>query len=332
MSSLKAPRIDRRSLLRLSAGTAALGGLSGFFPGMARAQAGTIDFQAAWINDAEFIGYFIAIDEGYYAEEGIELNYLSGGPDVIPESSLLSERAQIALTTPDTTCRAIAEQGAPFKIIGQQYQKNPIGVVSLAESGINGPHDLVGKTLAVPPANSVTVEAMLKIAGVEEGAVRIVPYQFDPTPLLQGEIDASVDFVTSVPHVIRGAGAEPVSFLLYDHGFKIPNDTVVVSEDFLAENRDLLVKWLRASRKGWEKNAEDLKAYPARYEQTWFAGTGRSSAIDTFQNVEQEPLQQSDGGYFSMSEESIADTIESLQSVGIDATRDMFDTTLLDEV
>jgi ABC-type nitrate/sulfonate/bicarbonate transport system substrate-binding protein len=89
--------------------------------------------QAAWINDAEFAGYFLAIDEGYYAEEGLDLEYLSGGPDVIPESTIIAGRADLALTTPDTTIKAIVEQGAPFKIIGAQYQKNPIGIVSLVQ-------------------------------------------------------------------------------------------------------------------------------------------------------------------------------------------------------
>jgi ABC-type nitrate/sulfonate/bicarbonate transport system substrate-binding protein len=95
--------------------------------------------QAAWINDAEFAGYFIGIDEGYYTEEGLDLTYLSGGPDVIPESTIIAGRADLALTTPDTTIKAIVEQGAPFKIIGAQYQKNPIGIVSLAKNPINEP-------------------------------------------------------------------------------------------------------------------------------------------------------------------------------------------------
>ena len=91
-------------------------------------------FQASWINDAEFTGYFVAIDEGYYAAEGLDLTYLSGGPDVIPESTLISGTADLTLTTPDTTIKAIVDQGAPFKIIGTQYQKNPIGIVSLAKA------------------------------------------------------------------------------------------------------------------------------------------------------------------------------------------------------
>ena len=60
-----------------------------------------------------------------------------------------------------------------------------------------------------------------------------MPYAYDPTPLIKGEIDASLDFTTNVPFTIKQAGEEAVSFLLYDFGFTIYNDTVVVTEDTL---------------------------------------------------------------------------------------------------
>ncbi len=161
--------------------------------------------QAAWINDAEFMGYFIAIDNGYYKDEGLDLTYLSGGPDVIPESTIVAGKADLALTTPDTTVKAIVEQGAKFKIIGAQYQKNPIGIVSLASKPIKTPQDLVGKTLAVPPVNVISVEAMLKLNNIDKAQVNIVPYAYDPTPLVKGEIDASLDFTTNVPYTIKQA-------------------------------------------------------------------------------------------------------------------------------
>ena len=108
--------------------------------------ADTLNFQASWINDAEFAGYFTALDNGYYKAEGLDINYAPGGPDVIPESTLIAGTADITLTTPDTTIQAISTQGAPFKIIGAQYQKNPLGVVSLARNPIKSPaDDLIGR-------------------------------------------------------------------------------------------------------------------------------------------------------------------------------------------
>jgi len=291
-----------------------------------------LTMQAAWVNDAEFLGYFVGMDEGLYAKEGLDLTYLSGGPDVIPESSLLSGKADVALTAIETTVVAIADQGAKFKIIGTQYQKNPIGIVSLAKSNIKEPKDLVGKTLAVPPVNLTSVQAMLKLSGVAEDQVRIVPYEYDPTPLLEGNIDASTDFTTNVPYTIRQKGFEPASFLLYDFGFTVYNDTVVVTEETLATKRADLVKWLRASRAGWEMALADPAVYPPKMADTWFKGTGRTIDNEIFFATAEKPIIESPAGIFAMTEEGIAKNIEALGQVGIKATKDMFDTSLLAEI
>lgn len=321
-------KLDRRLFMGLMGAGAASGLL---MPRRARA-ATPFGFQAAWINDAEFAGYMLAIDKGYYAAEGLDVTYHSGGPDVIPESTLIAGKADLTLTTPDTTIKAITEQGAPFKIIGAQYQKNPIGIVSLKKNPINSPQDLIGKTLAVPPVNVISVEAMLNISGVDRKQVNIVPYAYDPTPLLKGEIDASLDFTTNVPFTIKEAGEEAASFLLYDFGYTVFNDTVVVTEETLATKRAELVAFLRASRKGWEENNIDPAAYPPTAAETWFKGTGRSIENEVFFNTAQKPLIEAAGGIFSMSEESIAANIQALAAVGIQAKREHFDTTLLSEI
>jgi len=165
------------SLILLRAGRGASAGA---------APANSVAMQAAWVNDAEFIGYFVALQNGYYKAQDVDMHYLPGGPDVIPESSLLAGKAPIALTVPDTTIKAITTQGAKFKIIGAQFQKTPIGVVSLESNPVPNVKALEGKVLAVPPVNMAQVAGMLRLNGIAKNAVRIVPYQFDPTPLIKG--------------------------------------------------------------------------------------------------------------------------------------------------
>jgi ABC-type nitrate/sulfonate/bicarbonate transport system substrate-binding protein len=319
--------MNRRTFLTASAAAAGLP----LMPRMARA-ATPFAMQAAWINDAEFAGYFLAMDQGYYTAEGLDLTYLPGGPDVIPEGTIVAGRADLALTTPDTTIKAIVEQGAKFKIIGAQYQKNPIGIVSLAKNPIMAPADMVGKTIAVPPVNTISVEALLAMNGIDRASVNIVPYAYDPTPLIKGEIDASLDFTTNVPYTIKTMGEEAVSFLLYDFGYTIYNDTVVVTEDILAAKRKELVAWLRASRKGWDENNADTTLWPPKWADTHFAGTGRTIDNEVFFNTAQLPLIANPAGVFAMTAEGIAANIEALSKVGITATREMFDTTLLEEI
>jgi ABC-type nitrate/sulfonate/bicarbonate transport system substrate-binding protein len=324
--------LTRRRFCR-SLGLAGLGSLTlSNFTTARAASANSVALQAAWVNDAEFIGYFVAIQNGYYKAQDVDMSYLSGGPDVIPESSLLAGKAPVALTVPDTTIKAITTQGAKFKIIGAQFQKTPIGVVSLESRPVSNVKALEGKILAVPPVNMAQVNGMLRLNGIAKSAVRIVPYHFDPTPLIKGEVDATVDFVTDVPYTVGLAGKKAISFLMYDYGVTVYADTVTVTEDFLAANRPLLVRWLRASRQGWAENFEDPAKYPQLLKDSWFSGTGRTTANDIYTNTSDRALIDTPNGIFSMSEAGIADNIRYLTSIGIKADRSMFDTSLLEKV
>jgi ABC-type nitrate/sulfonate/bicarbonate transport system substrate-binding protein len=291
-----------------------------------------LSLQSAWVNDAEFMGYFIAIEKGFYEAEGVSFKYLPGGPDKVADEVLVAKACDVALTTPDGTVSAIVKQNAPLKIIGTQYQKSPLGIVTLVANKIMKPQDLVGRTLAVPAANRLTTEAFLQLAGVNPRDVRFVNYQYDPTLLVEGIVDATVDFVTNVPYSIRLRNKEPYSFLFWDYGFRLFNDTVAVSEDTLKSKRKELVGFLRASRKGWEENFKDINKYPPLFEKTWFKGTGRTIDNEKYFNEQQKPLIETAHGIYSMSEEAIEDNIKSLNSIGIKATRSMFVTDLLAEL
>jgi len=105
-----------------------------------------------------------------------------------------------------------------------------------------------------------------------------------------------------------------------------------VTKDSLKNNRAEIVKWLRASRMGWDENFKDPAKYPPMFADTYFKGTGRTIENELYFNNAQMPLIKSDGGIYSMSEEAIAANLEALGAIGIKGTRDMFDTTLLEEI
>lgn len=292
-----------------------------------------VTLQSAWINDAEFMGFFIGIDEGYYAEEGIELEYLPGGPDISPETQLLTGSADIALTTPDATATAISEQDAPFKIVGTLFQQSPLGILSLEDgANITQPEDLIGKTIAAGTGATVALQATLRANGISLDDVTIVPYSFDPQVILSGEVDGAAEFCPDTPYVVEQEGGKPVCTLLSDLGYTVYNDTVVVTEEFLEENREAVIGFLRASRKGWEENFEDPTHYPSLFETTWFEGTGRTVEHETYYNQNSEHMMAHEQGYFTMTDDEVAAVVEQLQAAGIDATVDMFDTSLMAEV
>src|SRR5258708_22197051 len=117
------------------AGLAAVGAF-GRSTGPAAAET-VFNFQAIWLNDPEFLGYMIAIDKGYYAEEGLKVNYIPGGPNLVPEGSLLAGKADIALTNMITTAQAVVQKGAPLKGIPTQSQQRPVRLISLSSACVS---------------------------------------------------------------------------------------------------------------------------------------------------------------------------------------------------
>jgi ABC-type nitrate/sulfonate/bicarbonate transport system substrate-binding protein len=326
--------ISRRGFIRTAwrvLGSSGVAALANSFAGNALA-AEKINLQSAWINDPEFAGYMIAIDNGYYAAQGLNVNYLPGGPDVIPEAALLSGQADISLTNLIGTAKA-CQKGAPLKIIGTQYQKSPIGVISLEKTNIRGPKDLVGRTVACPPPSLASFQAVLKIAGVRNDQVRIVPLTPDPTLLVKGDVDAIVEFVTELPFQIEQKGGGKTSyFLFWDVGLPLFLDLVTVAADTLEAKRDQLVRFLRASRQGWIENNSDPSKYPAKYADTWFKGNGMSLALENFYNQAQISLMSNPQGLFTIDRAAMDASLGALEELGLKGSREMFDLTLLAEL
>lgn len=323
---------SRRDFTKTLFAGAALAG----FGSLGRAQAaGTtpLNFQSIWINDPEFMGYFIAIDEGYYKEEGLEVNYIPGGPDVIPPASLLTGKADVALTSLMETASAVAEKGAPFKIIGAQFQKSPDSVISLESSGIKSIKDLPGKTVACPPLSLGTFNVLLGLNGVDPSTVTIVPYAFDPTPLATGQVDAVVDFMTSLPYIVEQTSGKKANYILfYDSGLPFGQDFVTVTEDTLKNRRKDLVGFLRASRKGWDEDFRNGATYLKKYEDTWFKGNGYTPGASEYHSKVQNPLMQHPNGVFALDDAAIEHNIATLEKVGIKVPKEMFDNSLLAEL
>jgi ABC-type nitrate/sulfonate/bicarbonate transport system substrate-binding protein len=322
--------LSRRSFVAgslLGAAAATLGSKAGLAADLTK-----LNFQTIWLNDPEFLGYMLAIDKGYYKEEGLDVNYLPGGPNVVSEGSLLTGKADVALTQMLTTASAVVQKGAPLKIVGVQFQKSPLGIVSLASSNIKGPKDLIGKTIAVPTLNTQIFAAFSKLHDIE-GKVKVVPYAFNPAPLINGDVDATIDFVTQVPFIVEQMSGKKASYFLFDDkGLPLFMDLVTVTADTLTKRRGDLVKFLRASRKGWAENFKDTSVYPKIYHETWFKGVGSTlEAEESFNKIEPS-LMQHPKGIYTLSEEAISANLESLAKVGIKANRSMFDTNLITEV
>ena len=257
--------ISRRGFLRGTAagfGGAALaiGGPKLGLGRVALAQAKPAMMQLGWIANVEYMGMFIADDAGYYKDEGLDMEIVPGGPAVSVAPIVASGKALVGLDSVDTIARARAE-GAKLKLIGAELQRNPTAVMSLADKPIKTPQDLVGKKFGVQQNGAEIINLFFRMNNIDPASVTIVPVQFDPAPLVAGEVDAFLSFLTNQPVQLALKGIETNNFLLSDYGYTAWADCLVVHEDSLAdaETRKQLVGVVRGTVRGWQDAVVDPK-------------------------------------------------------------------------
>jgi ABC-type nitrate/sulfonate/bicarbonate transport system substrate-binding protein len=333
-------QLSRRRFLSGSAalGTAAyaLGGARLGFGGAAWAADHAV-MQLGWIANVEYMGMFIADDAGYYKEEGLEMELVPGGPAISVAPVVASGKALVGTDSTDTIARARVE-GAKLKVIGAELLRNPTSVMSLSSNPIKTPQDLVGKKFGVQQNGNEIVQAFLKTNKVDPKDVTIVPVQFDPAPLINGEVDAFMSFLTNQPIQLELKGIENTNFLLSDFGYVEWADCLIVTEDSLADaaKRKQLVGIVRGTVRGWQ----DAVADPKRGARLAVEKYGKSFNLDQHAQeliaAKLVPLVATPdavkNGLFTMSKAGIDANIEAIRAVGVEVkAEELFDTSIIEE-
>ena len=330
----------RRSFVLRTGGAAASLALARFAgaPPAGAQDAVKATMQLGWIANVENSGEFVAQENGYYAAEGVDLTIEPGGPAVAVEPVVVSGKALVGLSQPDFVARA-REQGAALKVIAATFQRNPAAVMSLASAPIATPQELAGKRLGIQQQGVPIYDAFFTSIGMDPTTVTYIPVQFDPAPLVSGDVDAFVSFQTNQPIQLKLQDIETTTFLLADYGFNLFSDSLFVTEETLAdaEKRATVVKIVRATIKGWQ----DAIADPAAAAKLVVEKYGKSLNLDleaqTLTAEAQIPLIETDetkaNGLLTMSERGIQENIQTLNNSGIQTTAaEIFDTSILAEI
>ena len=345
---------SRRGLAALAAATAALFVLAGCASGSSdggggdgeAASYGEISVQYSWIKNEEFAGEFYADKNGYYTDAGFDSVVGVSGPDT-GVAKLLSGTVQVALSDAASIGAAIAEQDAPLKIIAATFQKNPFTILSLKDGGnITTPQDLIGKRIGVQDSNASVFAALLNANGIDASQVTIVPVDFDPTPLMKGDVDGFMAYLTNEALTVQQAGYDITNLPYADNGVPYVAETYSVTDQYLAENKDLLKAFLTAEIRGWSDvfsaSTDDTVALVTEYYNAAAAAGdltfGDLDPTKTALGIEAEKqLISTDetvsNGLFTISDDLKKQTVASLAAAGWDVSvDDLFDTTIIDEI
>ena len=314
--------------------------------GEGEASFGEVSVQYSWIKNEEFAGEFYAYENGYYDEAGFSEVVGVAGPDT-GVAKLLSGTVQFALSDAASVGAAVAEQDAPLKIIGATFQKNPFTILSLADgANIATPEDLIGKKIGVQDSNASVFAALLAANDIDPSQLEIVPVDFDPTPLINGEVDGFMAYLTNEAITVEMAGY-PVTNLAYaENGLPYVAETFTVTDQYLAENRELIKAFLTAEIKGWtdtftESIDDTVSLVTKYYNESAAAGDLTFGELDPAKvaaGIEAQALlisteETEANGLFTISDDLKEQTLASLAASGWDIEADdLFDTTIIDEI
>ena len=211
-------------------------------PQMAAADghANSVKLQLQWVTQAQFAGYYVALDKGFYDEEGLEVEILAGGPDIAPPQVLAGGGADVMLNWMPSALAA-REKGLPVVNIAQPFKTSGLMLTCWKDTGITGPQDFKGKTIGVwffgneyPFLSWMSQEGISTMTYNEYGQV----------------LDAGV------------SEDELVTFKYEEQGVATLEDGIYALEENLSDPvfKDKMVRFVRASMKGWkyaEANPEE---------------------------------------------------------------------------
>ena len=337
MTTSKLSLKGRITALSASLAVAALA-LTGCAPAE-KADFGELNVQLSWIKNSEFAGEFFAVENGYYTDAGFSTVNLVAGP-AATEAEVLSGNALVGIANPISTAPIILGENAPLKIIGTTYQKNPFTILSLKDgANIATIEDLIGKRIGVQAGpNETLFDALLKANGIDASKVTKVPVQYDPAPLVNGEVDGFLAYVTNESFVVADQGYEVTNLLFADNGLPFVTESFVVTQDSIDNNRAALKAFLKATILGWKDSIADPDGGADLALNVYGADLGLNADKEYYQSKTQnEILVQTEetaaNGLFTISDEMIAQNLATLKAAGYTITADqLFDMSLLKEV
>ena len=219
--------------------------------------------QLNWFHLADHSPIYMALKKGYYKEEDLELNVVRGAGSADSAKKIDLKQAEVGISDAPTVITAISK-GANLRMVAVVYDKAGNNAFFKKGANIRSPKDLVGKKVAVPPADSHRVlwPAFAALNKLDPAAVTLVNVKPEGKQAIvaSGDVDAAFDLYTSYAIWEKVLGKGNVGHLLWaDYGLPIYGHTYFVNTELEQKNPKLIQRFLRATHKGWR----DAHAKPA---------------------------------------------------------------------
>lgn len=233
--------------------------LSACTPKMSKESLDEVTVQLKWVHQAQFAGIYLAQELGYYAEENLLVTIVEGGPGIDDFDEVASGKAQFGINSPIEVISQ-PDSSQPVVAIAAIFQQSPVVFVSLADSKIKVPVDLLGKKISTEGNvdMSISIHAIFDQLNLELNQDELVPHTYDLTPLIEGEVDVIGLYSTGGLIRLSQDGHDLNLIWPSDYGHHMYSDILTTSTEMIQTNPDLVTRFLRATLRGWRQAAGDV--------------------------------------------------------------------------
>ncbi len=215
-----------------------------------------ITISLKWYHQFQFAGYYAAISQGFYAEEGLDVRLTTPEKGALPVESVVKGISEYGISSADLIKSRVA--GMPIVVVAVIFQHSPIILLSRSDRNLRYLSDYVGKTIMASDDDLPEIKAMFVKEGIDPDFIHFIPHTWTIEPLISGTADASVDYLTNEPNLLRISGVEPYIIQPIDYGIDFYGDAIFTTEQEIKTNPDRVNAVKMATLKGWEYALEHI--------------------------------------------------------------------------
>ncbi len=219
-----------------------------------------IKFRLDWKAGAQHLPFYYGKEKGYYAQEGIDLEIISGSGSADSVKTLGTRAVELALVDALVLTQA-REQQVPAVAVAAYYQRTPIVLISPAAKPIKTAQEMLGKKIGSKKGSSTYqgLTLFLEANNIKPEQLQLVDIGFGVQPLLVGQVDALMGFSMNEPIEAESAGMPVHEIFIADAGVKAYGLTISANERFMREQAGVVKSFLKATKQAMADCAKDPK-------------------------------------------------------------------------
>ena len=217
-----------------------------------------VSLKLKWQHQFQFAGYYAAIEKGFYKDAGFNVTLIEhqGGSDLY--EPVISGNIEFGLADSSIVFKRLL--GEPVVVVSAVFQHSPLVLISLEDSGVLSPYELIGKRVMYQQgADDASLQAMLTSVGIKPHEYELVTHNFDNFALLddQAPVDVMSAYLSNQPFLYQERGYNVQVINPANYGIDFYGDLIYTSESYVEKNPDQVIAFKNASLRGWQYALEN---------------------------------------------------------------------------